>query len=61
MARILQVRGWRRAVAAQLTIDESTAVALGLPDAATQRVGFWATGLSVYVFWNAMTLGRVIK
>ena len=60
MARILQVRGWRRAVAAQLTIDESTAVALGQPDAATQRVGFWATGLSVYVFWNAMTLAGAL-
>ena len=60
MARILQVRGWRRAVAAQLTIDESTAVALGQPDAATQRVGFWATGLSVYVVWNAMTLAGAL-
>ena len=60
MARILKLGGWRRAVAAQLTIDESTAVALGQPDVASQRVGFWATGWSVYVFWNAMTLAGAL-
>lgn len=56
MARILRPLGVKRAVAAQLTIDESTAVALAQPDEARQRVGFWATGLSVYVFWTGMTL-----
>ena len=60
VARILEVRGWRRAVAAQLTIDESTAVALAQQGSARQRVGFWATGCSVYVFWNAMTLAGAL-
>ena len=60
VARILEVRGWRRAVAAQLTIDESTAVALAQQGSARQRVGFWATGWSVYVFWNAMTLAGAL-
>ncbi|MDO5691861.1 MAG: AzlC family ABC transporter permease [Pseudomonadota bacterium] len=60
VARLLQPRGWRRAVAAQLTIDESTAVALAQPDDERARVGFWATGLSVYLFWNAMTLAGAL-
>jgi predicted branched-subunit amino acid permease len=48
--------GWRRAVAAQVTIDESAAVAVSQPDPASARLGFWWTGLGVYVLWNAMTL-----
>ena len=53
---MLDVRGWRRVAAAQLTIDESTAVAVGQRDAAAARTGFWATGLGVFVCWNLMTL-----
>lgn len=60
MARVLQALGWRRAVAAQLTIDESTAVALAQAEPAARRVGFWATGWSVYVFWNVMTLAGAL-
>ena len=60
IARVLRPRGVTRAVAAQLTIDESTAVALAQADPAQQRVGFWATGGSVYVFWNAMTLAGAL-
>lgn len=46
----------KRALAAHLTIDESTAVATAQPTLAAQRVGFWATGLIIYVGWNLMTL-----
>jgi predicted branched-subunit amino acid permease len=53
---LLQPRGWRRAVAAQLTIDESTAVALAQPDVRLSRIGFWTTGLAVYVAWNIATV-----
>lgn len=60
MARVLQALGWRRAVAAQLTIDESTAVALAQAEPAARRVGFWVTGWSVYVFWNVMTLAGAL-
>jgi predicted branched-subunit amino acid permease len=60
MAPILQVRGLRRAVAAQLTIDESTAMAVGRSvehdGGRAARLAFWATGLSVFVFWNLATL-----
>lgn len=56
VAPLLDVRGWRRLAAAQLTIDESTAVAVGQRDRAATRAGFWVTGLGVFVLWNAFTL-----
>ncbi|GGL26764.1 AzlC family ABC transporter permease [Phycicoccus endophyticus] len=60
-SRILEVRGLRRLAAAQLTIDESTAVGVGQPEPAAQRLGFWSTGLAVFVGWNLMTLlGAVV-
>lgn len=45
----------RRAVAAQLTIDESTAMAAGQTDPALAGRAFWATGISIYVLWNIGT------
>ncbi|WP_430867063.1 AzlC family ABC transporter permease [Demequina aurantiaca] len=50
--------GLRRAWAAQMTIDESTAVALAQPadDVAARRAGFWWTGVGVFVLWNAFTV-----
>lgn len=46
----------KRLAAGHLTIDESTAVATAQSDPDAQRAGFWATGLIIYVGWNAMTL-----
>jgi len=46
----------KRAFAAQLTIDESTAVALAQPTRDSRRAGFWSAGVAVYVLWNAFTL-----
>jgi predicted branched-subunit amino acid permease len=56
LAPTLQVRGARRAAAAHLTIDESTAMAVGQDDDQSARLAFWATGLTVFVFWNVATL-----
>ena len=57
LAPILNVGGVRRLAAAQLTIDESTAMALAHPEpAAAARRAFWSTGLAVYVLWNLGTL-----
>ncbi|WP_068260856.1 AzlC family ABC transporter permease [Janibacter limosus] len=56
LARVLRLRGWRRAAAAQVTIDESTAVALAQDEPEVQATGFWAAGLGVYAFWNLSTL-----
>lgn len=57
---MLDVRGLRRIAAAQLTIDESTAVAVAQPELRARRLGFWATGLSVFVFWNLSTLAGAL-
>jgi len=56
MSRLLGVGGLRRVPAAHLTIDESTAVAIGQPEPSAQRLGFWGTGLAVFVLWNLSTL-----
>lgn len=48
-------KGWRRFAVAQLTIDESTAVAVSQKAPALRRLGFWITGVSIYVGWNLMT------
>ncbi len=56
LAKRLPERGVRRFAAAQLVIDESTAMAVAQRDPADQRGAFWATGLAVFVFWNIGTL-----
>jgi predicted branched-subunit amino acid permease len=58
MAPILQVKGFRRVAAAQITIDESTAVALtqSRHGVHAMRLGFWITGSGVFLFWNVFTL-----
>ena len=53
---ILQLSGFKRVVGAQLTIDESTGVATSQESPADQLKGFWVTGISVFIFWNLMTL-----
>lgn len=58
--RMLRPRGWRRLVAAQLTIDESAATAASQVDAGEQRRGFWAAGLGVFVLWNVFTLAGAV-
>jgi 4-azaleucine resistance transporter AzlC len=50
----------RRLVAAQLTIDESTAMATAQSELPMQRVAFWVTGLTVYVTWNLGTLAGAL-
>jgi predicted branched-subunit amino acid permease len=47
---------WRRFAAGHLTIDESTAVATAQPTLRSQRIGFWVTGLVIFIGWNLMTL-----
>lgn len=55
LADLVPLRGLRRLVAAQVTIDESTAVATTAPESLA-ATGFWASALSVYVLWNLATL-----
>jgi len=56
LASLLRLRGARRLAAAHLVIDESTAMALKPEDPDDAPVGFFATGLSVFLLWNAATL-----
>lgn len=46
----------RRAAAAHFTIDESTAVAISQSDPRLRQVGFWVTGIGIFLGWNATTL-----
>jgi predicted branched-subunit amino acid permease len=55
-SRFLGVAGLRRLAAAQITIDESTAVGVAQPEPPAQRIGFWLTGIAVFIGWNVMTL-----
>ncbi|WP_233437912.1 AzlC family ABC transporter permease [Agromyces laixinhei] len=50
----------RRVAAAWITIDESTAVALAQPNDRAARVGFWVTGIVVFVGWNLTTLAGAL-
>jgi predicted branched-subunit amino acid permease len=56
LAPLLGWRGWRRAGAAQLVIDESTAMSVMRGSGPAARVGFLSTGLAVFVLWNLATL-----
>lgn len=56
LASLLRLRGVRRMAAAQLVIDESTAMALKPADPKDAPLGFFASGLSVFVLWNLATL-----
>ena len=55
MNPVLEVVGFRKLLSAQLTIDESTAVATAQNLRGDQVKGFWLTGAAVFVFWNTMT------
>jgi len=55
MNRMLKPSGWRRLVAAQVTIDESAATAAGQLHPREQRRGFWTAGVGVFVLWNLFT------
>jgi predicted branched-subunit amino acid permease len=60
LSRIIGPGFLRRAAAAQLTIDESTAVATAQREPRAQRIGFWTTGLVVYIGWNLTTLAGAL-
>ena len=56
LSALLDTRGGKRRLAAQLVIDESAAMAVAQDDAPRARIGFWATGVSVFVLWNLGSL-----
>jgi len=56
LAPLLAWGGWRRFAAAQLVIDESTAMAINRESRPAARVGFLSTGISVFLLWNLATM-----
>ncbi|MFB9674338.1 AzlC family ABC transporter permease [Streptosporangium vulgare] len=60
MAGVLDIRGWRRPLAAQGVIDETTAVTLAQPDEESARTAFLVTFASLYLTWNATTLAGAL-
>src|SRR5438270_809427 len=56
LSSVLAVRGWRKFVAPQFVIDETTAMAIARDDAAMRRFAFWATGIALFACWNIGTL-----
>ena len=61
--RLAPLLGWsgaRRAAAAHLLIDESTAMALNRETRVDARTAFLGTGLSVFALWNLATLGGAL-
>ncbi|WP_053206766.1 AzlC family ABC transporter permease [Jiangella muralis] len=63
LTRILGRRsltGPRRLATAHLVIDETTAMAVGREGRAAQRYAFWATGVLLFLLWNAGTLAGAL-
>ena len=56
LAPLLAWRGWRRAAASHLLIDESTAMSVTRDSTPAARVGFLTTGATIFVLWNLFTL-----
>ncbi|WP_316932057.1 AzlC family ABC transporter permease [Nocardioides marmotae] len=56
LAPLLGWRGWRRAAASHLVIDESSAMSVTRRNREGARLGFLVTGGSVFVLWNLATL-----
>lgn len=59
MSGVLGERGPRKLLAAHLTIDESTATAIGAPPSPDNRLakeGFWWAGIGVWVLWGLGSL-----
>ena len=60
LSRRLGLRGVRRLVAAQIVIDESTAMALRPRDPTNAALAFVTTGGSIFVLWNLATLAGAV-
>ncbi|MDQ2837255.1 MAG: AzlC family ABC transporter permease [Actinomycetota bacterium] len=60
LSPMLDLRGWRRPLAALMTIDETTAMTLGQRNPKLARLAFWWTAGSLYLLWNLSTLAGAV-
>ncbi len=60
LGALLDIRGWRRALASHFVIDETTAMAIARNDPGLSRLAFWATGVALFVLWNLGTLAGAL-
>jgi len=56
LSGLLRLRSWQRPFAAQIVIDESTAMSVVRTSRPAARLAFWSTGISVFVLWNLATV-----
>jgi len=56
LAPFLRLRGVRRLAAAHFVIDETTAMSIGREQPHQARLGFWWTGITIFLLWNLTTL-----
>jgi len=56
LAPLLRFSGVRRAAAAHLVIDESTAMSITRETTGQARIGFLTTGVGIFALWNLATL-----
>jgi len=55
-APLLSGSRWRRALGAQLVVDEPVVLALEHEDRPAQRTAFWFSAVLLYVCWNIVTI-----
>lgn len=55
LAQKLELNGWQRLASAHLVLDESTAMAVTRGTTRQSRLGFYWTGIPIFVLWNIMT------
>ena len=60
LTTLLEVSGLHRLFAAQLVIDETTAMAIARDEPAQSRFAFYATGFAVFSLWNLGTFAGAL-
>jgi predicted branched-subunit amino acid permease len=60
MSPIIGPGPMKRALAAQWTVDESTAVGSNQASIGAGRAGFWTTAVALYIGWNLATLAGAL-
>ncbi|VXB30548.1 AzlC family ABC transporter permease [Aeromicrobium sp. 9AM] len=55
LAQRLNLKGAQRLASAHFVIDESTAMAVTRENTRQSRLGFYWTGISIFILWNLMT------